>query len=112
MKVSLNTIREVVVFHTHKTTVETITQLELVSSENPSLFWSNGILFNISVPSQGESFIKQTEGIFYIDTLTWAISNKITQTRDSNNMIVLVIDVTGHSIFDVLIKSLKENNID
>ncbi len=111
MKVSLNTIKEVVVFHTHKTTVETITQLELVSSENPSLYWNDGILFNILVPSQGESFIKQTDGIFYIDTLTYTISEKIDQTK-VNGMIVSVIDMTGHSIFDILTKSLKENNHD
>jgi len=111
VKVSLSTIRELIVFSVHKTTVETITQLELVSSENPSLYWNNGILFNISVPSQGESFIKQTEGIFYIDTLTYAVSEKIDQTK-VNGMIVSVIDVTGHSIFDVLTKSLDENNHD
>ena len=110
VKLSLNTAKEVFVFHIHKTTADIITQLELVSSENPSLYWCNSILFNVSIPSQEESFIKQTLGEFYIDTLTYTFSDKIEQTKQ-NGMIVSMIDVTGHSVWDVLTKSLMEKNI-
>ncbi len=110
MKVLLNTIKEIVIFSTHKTTVEEITKIEAIDSD-PKLFWCNGILFNYARADNEETIKQLIDGIFYIDTLTYTISEKIDQTK-VNGMIVSVIDMTGHSIFDILTKSLKENNHD
>jgi len=109
LKVTLNSIKEVIIFHHNKTTVQNITKSEAIDDQ-PILFWCNGVLFNITIPNTDESFIKQTEGIEYIDTLTWAFSDKIDKST-WNGYSVEVQDVTGHSLYEPLTLSLKEQGV-
>ena len=107
MKLTLNTIKEIVVLSIHKTTVENITKSEAIS-DCPVLYWCNGVLFNISQSQSDQVFIKQTEGTEYLDTVTFAISDKITESK-WNGYTIEVRDVTNHSLYEPLTKSLKES---
>ncbi len=108
MKVLLNTIKEIVIFSTHKTTVEEITKIEAIDSD-PKLFWCNGILFNYARADNEETIKQLIDGIFYIDTFTYTISEKIDQSA-WNCYKVEVIDMTGHFSFEALTNSIKGNN--
>ena len=110
LKITLDTIKEIVVFTTYKTTVDEITKIEAIDS-NPKLFWCNGLLFNYSRSDNAETTKQLLSGIFYIDTFTYAISDKIDQSA-WNCYKVEVVDMTGHFALNQLTKSLKENNID
>ncbi len=106
MKITLDTIKEIIVFNIHKTTIQNITKDEAIS-ENPVLLWCNEILFNIAMTSNEQVFLKQTEGIEYIDTLTYAFSEKIEQSR-WNGYAIEVRDMSDHSIYDPITKFLKD----
>lgn len=106
MKVSFNTINEVIVFHVHKTTVENLTKYEAIS-QTPIILWCNGILFNVQTVSNDQIFLKQSEGIEYIDTLTWCNSEKLDKST-WNGYAVEVQDVSNHPLFEAITKGLKK----
>ena len=108
MKVSINPIKEIVVCNTHKTSVENITKNEAISP-TPVLLWCNGILFNLTQQNSDQVFIKQTEGIEYYDTVTYALSDKITESK-WNGYTIEVLDMTGHSAYGPITKSLLEES--
>jgi hypothetical protein len=106
LKVTLDTIKEIVVFNLHKTTVQDLTKDEAIS-DTPVLLWSNGILFNVAVATNDQIFLKQTQGIEYLDTVTYAFSDKITESK-WNGYTIEVRDMTNHSVYEPLTKSLLE----
>ena len=110
MKVTLNTIKEIIVLNTHKTSVENLTKSEAISDQ-PNLMWCNGILFNISYTVNEQTFIKQTQGIEYLENVIWAYSDNI-QKSIWNGYSVECQDQTGHPIAESLTKSLKENDLE
>ena len=107
MKITLNTIKEIIVFNIHKTTIENIIKNEAIS-ETPVLLWCNDILFNMTQTTSDQLFLKQIEGIEYIDTITYVNSEKIEQSR-WNGYTIEVRDMSGHSIYEPLTEFLKDD---
>mgnify|MGYP005661009987 CR=1 FL=1 len=107
MKITLNSIKEISVFNIHRTTVENITKAEAIS-DSPVLLWCNGVLFNISAVTNDQIFIKQTQGVEYLDTVTYTYSDKISESK-WNGYTIEVTDMTGHSNYEPLTKSLLES---
>ena len=60
MKVTFETIKEIRVLNKHKTTVENLTKFEAISNQ-PSLFWCNGVLFSLAVNLSEFRAVKQFE---------------------------------------------------
>ena len=106
MKITFNTIKEIIIFNIHKTTIQNITKNEAIS-ETPVLLWCNDILFNMTQTTSDQLFLKQIEGIEYIDTITYVNSEKIEQSR-WNGYTIEVRDMSGHSIYEPLTKFLED----
>ena len=107
LKVTLNPIKEIIVFNIHNTTVENLTKNEAISPV-PILHWCNGILFSVAAVSNDQIFLSQKDGIEYLDTVTYAYSDYITESK-WNGYTIEVQNMSGHSTFEVLTKSLLEN---
>ncbi|MBT6468100.1 MAG: hypothetical protein HOK63_00390 [Thaumarchaeota archaeon] len=107
MKITFNTIKEIIIFNIHKTTMQNITKNEAIS-ETPVLLWCNDILFNVTQITSDQLFLKQVNGIEYIDTITYVNSEKIEQSR-WNGYTIEVRDMSGHSIYEPLTEFLKDD---
>ena len=108
MKVIMNIIKEVHISHLHKTNVENLTQMEAIT-ENPKLYWCKGVLFSVYEFSNEELAVKQTQGIWYLDSFTYAECKEKSDYSTYNGFKVDVIDMTGHPTYEKLIESILEN---
>ena len=108
MKVTSNIITEIHISHLHKTNIENLTQMEAIT-ENPKLYWCKGVLFSVYEFTNEELVIKQTQGIFHLDSFTYAICQEKNQYSTYNGFKVDVIDMTGHSTYEKLIVSILED---
>ena len=106
MKITFNTIKEIIIFNIHKTTIQNITKNEAIS-ETPVLLWCNDILFNVTQITSDQLFLKQTQGVECLDTVTYTFTEKIEQSR-WNGYTIEVRDMSGHSIYDPLTKFLED----
>jgi len=97
------------VFYTcnfHETDIDNLTKSEAISQE-PTLFWCKGILFCVYQFENEELTIQKTKGIWYLNSLTYCKSEKISQSK-FNGFSVEVIDLTGDSIYESLIDKILE----
>ena len=106
MKVSLNPIKEIKITHLFKTTVKNLTKLEAIT-ESPKLSWCNGLLFAFYEFPGEKLQIELTQGIWYLDSIHYAVSEKIDVAK-WNGYAVEVGDLTSHSTFEELTKQIKE----
>ena len=107
MKVTSNIIQEINISHLHKTNIENLTQMEAIV-ENPKLYWCKGVLFSVYEFTSEVIVQKQIEGIWYLDSFTYAICQKRNEYSTYNGFKVDVIDMTGHSTYENLIESILE----
>ena len=108
MKVTSNIIQEINISHLHKTNIENLTQMEAIV-ENPKLYWCKGVLFSVYEFTSEVIVQKQIEGIWYLDSFTYAKCQERNQYSTYNGFKVDVIDMTGHSTYEKLIDYILEN---
>lgn len=106
MKVTLGNIKEVVITKISKTTVENLTKYE-ATTNSPRIYWCNGILFNHYDFDNESSFQEITKGMYYIDTIFYAESDKVSSSK-WNGYDVEVHDLTGDKIMESITKAIKE----
>lgn len=109
MKVSLLEITEIKISHLFKTSVEELTKMEAISSD-PQLFWCNGILFSATENNTDSVSKKIFDGLFLIDSFSYALSEKITVSK-WNGYSVEVIDTTGHTSYDAVTKAIQGDSL-
>lgn len=71
------------------------------------LLWCNGFLFFIEDYEDKEIIKQQTEGILHLQSLVYTKSKKINESK-WNGMSIEVLDFTGFSIYEDLIKFISE----
>ena len=77
-------------------------------TENPKLNGCKGILFSVYEFTSEAIVQKQIEGIWYLDSFTFAICKEKNQYSAYNGFKVDVIDMTGHTNYENLIESILE----
>ena len=78
-------------------------------TENPKLYWCKGVLFSVYEFTSEAIVQKQIEGIWYLDSFTYAKCQERNQYSVYNGFKVDVIDMTGHTNYENLIESILEN---
>lgn len=108
MKITSNIIKEIHISHLHKTNIENLTQMEAIT-EYPKLYWCKGVLFSVYEFSSEGIVTKQINGIWYLDSFTYAKCQEKNQYSTYNGFKVDVIDMTGHTVYEKLIDCILEN---
>ena len=108
MKVTLNIITEIHISHLHKTSIENLTQMEAIT-ENPKLDWCKGVLFSVYEFSSEGIVTKQINGIWHLDSFTYAKCQEKNQYSAYNGFKVDVLDMTGHIIYEKIIDYILGN---
>lgn len=108
MKVILNPIKEIRITQIVKMDVQRITKLQAVKNEK--LGWCGGFLFSFDVFQTDYLIKKQADGILYLDTLVYAESEKIENSK-WNGYSIEVIDFSGYDTIEKLIESIIRNNV-
>jgi len=87
--------------------METLTKSQAITN-TPKLYWYNGILFSITEFGGEKIQIEQTKGIWYIDTFDYAECPDKIEIAKWNGYAIEVVDATGWSNVEELVKSIKE----
>ncbi len=109
MNVSKLEITEIKIAHLFKTSVEELTKHEAVT-DAPNLNWCNGILFSQYETGIDEHFKKLVEGIYFIDSFNYALTEKIAESK-WNGYTIEVKDCTGHSSYEEITKAILEGKL-
>ncbi len=105
MKVSLNPITIIKITDLVHSTVEKITRTRAIDSM--PLLWVDGILFYTIDYDHKDLILEATKGTYYLDTVCYAESPLIESSK-FNGWNVDVVDVTGFTTFEGLVKAIKE----
>ncbi len=105
MKVILNPINTIKITDLVHSTVDNITKNRAIDSQ--PLFWVDGILFYTIDYDHKDLVLEATKGTYYLDTVCYAESPFIESSK-FNGWNVDVVDVTGFTTFEGLVKVIKE----
>ena len=104
MKIFTNYIKTVRITSAARTTLDNLAKSQAIK-EYPELYYTNGMVFSYQT---NEALAEKLEdNTLYLDSFVYAESNKIDSVM-WNGYSIEIVDYTGFSIFEKLIKGLKK----